>query len=139
MLSLAKIIALEKNIGQHPTDWLNRMVLVGDTSSSGISTIYTNRYIRDISKKLILLILILRSMVPTSITQRSSMLLIKVFHFIIFVVIYKRTIGLIQCRLPYIILTNSFMRSLFLLGSTGNFYGISNIYYGTSIRLNRCF
>ncbi|HPI43570.1 MAG TPA: C25 family cysteine peptidase, partial [Candidatus Cloacimonas acidaminovorans] len=49
---LAKIISLEKNIGQHPTDWLNRMVLVGDTGSSGISTIYTNRYIRDISEEI---------------------------------------------------------------------------------------
>ncbi|OQC07188.1 MAG: Gingipain R1 precursor [Candidatus Cloacimonetes bacterium ADurb.Bin089] len=49
---MAKIISLEKNINQHPTDWLNRMVLVGDSSSSGISTIYTNRYIRDISEEI---------------------------------------------------------------------------------------
>ncbi|MEN6445766.1 MAG: C25 family cysteine peptidase [Candidatus Cloacimonas sp.] len=46
---LAKILSLEKNIGQHSTDWLDRMVLVGDSSSSGISTIYTNRFIHDIS------------------------------------------------------------------------------------------
>ena len=49
---MAKIISLEKNISQHPTDWLNRMVLVGDSGQSGISTIYTNRYIRDISEEI---------------------------------------------------------------------------------------
>jgi len=46
---LAKIISLEKNIEQHSMDWLNRMLLVGDSADSGISTIYTNRYVQNIS------------------------------------------------------------------------------------------
>ncbi len=46
---LGKIRALEQNINVGSASWLNKMVLVGDTASSGISTIYTNRYISDVS------------------------------------------------------------------------------------------
>jgi hypothetical protein len=47
---VAKGFAYERdmNLGtQQP--WLNRMLLVGDNSSSGISTVYTNKFIKDIS------------------------------------------------------------------------------------------
>lgn len=44
---MAKIESLEKNINLGTAAWLNKMVLVGDTASSGISTIYTNEYIHD--------------------------------------------------------------------------------------------
>ncbi len=47
---VAKVMAMEKNISVQNADWLNRMLLVGDSASSGISTIYTNRYIRDVSE-----------------------------------------------------------------------------------------
>jgi len=49
---LAKIYAVEKNInlsaGQ--TAWLNKMLIVGDPSSSGVSTIYNAKFIKEISK-----------------------------------------------------------------------------------------
>ncbi len=44
---MAKVYALEQDINISNASWLNRMVLVGDSGSSGISTIYTNRYIHD--------------------------------------------------------------------------------------------
>lgn len=44
---MAKINSLEKNLDISTASWLNKMVLVGDTSSSGISTIYTNQYIHE--------------------------------------------------------------------------------------------
>ncbi len=47
---VAKVMAMERNISVQNADWLDRMLLVGDSASSGISTIYTNRYIRDISE-----------------------------------------------------------------------------------------
>lgn len=46
---IAKVMSLEKNIDLSTATWLNRMVLVGDTASSGISTIYTNQYISDLA------------------------------------------------------------------------------------------
>lgn len=46
---IAKMVSLERDINIESAAWLNKMVLVGDTASSGISTIYTNRYIRDLS------------------------------------------------------------------------------------------
>ena len=46
---LAKLMSLEQNINTSTASWLNRMVLVGDTASSGISTIYTNQYISDLA------------------------------------------------------------------------------------------
>ena len=45
---LAKIYAYEKNINVNTAQWLNRMLLVGDTSPSGQSTVYTNKYIKDV-------------------------------------------------------------------------------------------
>jgi uncharacterized membrane protein len=44
---MAKIVSLEQEINISTASWLDRMVLVGDTASSGISTIYTNEYIHD--------------------------------------------------------------------------------------------
>ncbi len=44
---MAKINSLEININPDAAAWLDRMLLVGDTASSGISTIYTNEYIHD--------------------------------------------------------------------------------------------
>ncbi|HPT72953.1 MAG TPA: C25 family cysteine peptidase, partial [Candidatus Cloacimonadota bacterium] len=47
---VAKGFAYERDMNLvTPPSWLNKMLLVGDTSSSGISTIYTNKYIKDIS------------------------------------------------------------------------------------------
>ena len=51
-LYVAKLLATEKDIDAVNSTWLNRMLLVGDTASSGISTIYTNRYIEDIASEL---------------------------------------------------------------------------------------
>ncbi|MEN6444569.1 MAG: C25 family cysteine peptidase [Candidatus Cloacimonas sp.] len=50
---LAKIYAVEKNINVTGTaaSWLNRMLLVGDTTSSGISTIYVNKAIKEMAKR----------------------------------------------------------------------------------------
>jgi len=45
----SKLFYYERDIVPSTATWLNKMLLVGDTSSSGISTIYTNRYIRDLS------------------------------------------------------------------------------------------
>jgi hypothetical protein len=49
---MAKVYAYEKNVNTDPVAaaWLNRMLLVGDTSSSGISTIYTNKFVKEISQ-----------------------------------------------------------------------------------------
>jgi hypothetical protein len=48
---LAKIYAVERDIDVPTAQWLNRMLLVGDTASgSGISTIFTNQYIHEISE-----------------------------------------------------------------------------------------
>ena len=49
----SKIYAYEKNINTAPdaAAWLNRILLIGDTYQSGISTIYNNKYIREMSKK----------------------------------------------------------------------------------------
>jgi hypothetical protein len=46
---IAKIYHYEKtiNIGGSAADWLNRMLLIGDPTSSGVSTIYINRFIRE--------------------------------------------------------------------------------------------
>jgi len=46
---VAKLMMMEKDIDVANAAWLNRMVLVGDTASSGISTVYTNQYISDIA------------------------------------------------------------------------------------------
>ncbi len=50
---LAKIYAVEKNINLTGTSasWLNRILLVGDPSSSGISTRYINKFIKELSQK----------------------------------------------------------------------------------------
>jgi hypothetical protein len=47
----SKIYTYEKNINTTGTAaaWLDRMLLIGDPSSSGISTVYTNRYIHEMS------------------------------------------------------------------------------------------
>ena len=44
---MAKINILERDINPNMGAWLDRMLLVGDSSTSGISTIYTNEYIHD--------------------------------------------------------------------------------------------
>ncbi|HOH46799.1 MAG TPA: C25 family cysteine peptidase, partial [Candidatus Cloacimonadota bacterium] len=46
---VSKLMAYEKDLDVSAADWLNRMLLVGDTASSGISTIYTNEYVHDVS------------------------------------------------------------------------------------------
>jgi hypothetical protein len=46
---IAKINTLERDINLDTAQWLNRMLLVGDSASSGISTIYTNEFIYDVS------------------------------------------------------------------------------------------
>lgn len=46
---VAKVYAVERDIDIPSSQWLNRMLLVGDYSSSGISTIYTNQLIHEIS------------------------------------------------------------------------------------------
>lgn len=48
---IAKVNLMEKNINLNTATWLNRMLLVGDTASSGISTIYTNEYVADVSSR----------------------------------------------------------------------------------------
>lgn len=47
----SKIYTYEKNINTtgDAAAWLNRILLVGDPTSSGISTIYSNKYIRELS------------------------------------------------------------------------------------------
>jgi len=44
-----KIMWYEKNINPSTATWLNKMLLVGDSAHSGISTYYTNYYIHEIS------------------------------------------------------------------------------------------
>lgn len=44
---MAKVKSLEENFNLNTAAWLNRMVLVGETYQSGISTTYTNEYIYD--------------------------------------------------------------------------------------------
>lgn len=48
---LNKVYTYEKNINNDPAAaaWLNRMLLIGDPSSSGISTIYTNQHIHEMT------------------------------------------------------------------------------------------
>lgn len=50
----SKIYAYEKNIVNTPSaaTWLDRILLIGDPSSSGISTIYTNKFIKERAKQL---------------------------------------------------------------------------------------
>jgi hypothetical protein len=47
----AKIYAVEKNINVsgNAGAWLNKMLLIGDTSQSGISTIYVNKFIKEMA------------------------------------------------------------------------------------------
>jgi uncharacterized repeat protein (TIGR01451 family) len=46
---LSKVYAYEKNIDIPSAQWLNRMLLVGDSAQSGISVIYLQKYIREMS------------------------------------------------------------------------------------------
>ncbi len=48
-----KIYAMEKNINVsgNAGAWLNKMLLIGDTSQSGISTIYVNKFIKEMAKR----------------------------------------------------------------------------------------
>ncbi|HOH79717.1 MAG TPA: C25 family cysteine peptidase, partial [Candidatus Cloacimonadota bacterium] len=46
----SKLFFYERDLVLSSATWMNKMLLVGDTASSGISTIYTNRYIRDMSE-----------------------------------------------------------------------------------------
>jgi len=47
---VAKIFSYERNVDMSNTTWYNNMLLVGDSYHSGISTYYTNYYIKEISK-----------------------------------------------------------------------------------------
>jgi hypothetical protein len=49
LCEVAKIFSYEKTTPSQPATWLNRMLLVGDDQSSGISTQYTNRFIKELS------------------------------------------------------------------------------------------
>ncbi len=46
---LAKGLAYEKNINVAQADWLDRMLLVGDWSPSGISCMYISKYMKEVS------------------------------------------------------------------------------------------
>jgi len=46
---LNKIYLYERDINLDTADWLNRLLLVGDTSPSGISTMYINKYVKEIA------------------------------------------------------------------------------------------
>lgn len=46
-LLFAKIYLYERDINVATADWLNRILLVGDWSPSGISTMYTSKYIKE--------------------------------------------------------------------------------------------
>ncbi|MBW6514258.1 MAG: T9SS type A sorting domain-containing protein [Candidatus Syntrophosphaera sp.] len=46
-LLFAKIYLYEKDINLATADWLDRMLLVGDNSPSGISTMYISKYIKE--------------------------------------------------------------------------------------------
>jgi len=46
---VAKVWAYERDIAAGSATWLNKMLLVSDPAQSGISTIYTNQYIHEIS------------------------------------------------------------------------------------------
>ncbi|MBM4399410.1 MAG: gingipain R, partial [Candidatus Cloacimonetes bacterium] len=45
---LSKVYFYEKNINVNNAQWLNKMLLVGDTSPSGQSTVYANKYIKEL-------------------------------------------------------------------------------------------
>ena len=45
----AKIYLYEKNINVGLAGWLDRMLLVGCNTHSGISTMYINKYIKEVS------------------------------------------------------------------------------------------
>ncbi|MGI6198215.1 MAG: C25 family cysteine peptidase, partial [Candidatus Cloacimonadaceae bacterium] len=47
----AKIYLYERDLNISTADWLNRMLLVGDPSSSGISCIYISKYIKELALK----------------------------------------------------------------------------------------
>ena len=44
---LSKIYLYERDVNLDTADWLDRMLLVGDTAPSGISTMYINKYIKE--------------------------------------------------------------------------------------------
>ncbi|HPT72750.1 MAG TPA: C25 family cysteine peptidase [Candidatus Cloacimonadota bacterium] len=46
---VGKVFTYEKTPTLTSTDWYNHMLLVGDTAQSGISTVYTNKFIKEIS------------------------------------------------------------------------------------------
>jgi len=48
---LGKVMSVERDIDISNAGWLNKMVLVGDTYHSGISTIYTNHYVSDVASE----------------------------------------------------------------------------------------
>jgi len=51
LVLFAKIYAYEKDIDVSSADWLNRMLLVGDTDPSGISCMYINKYIKEMASQ----------------------------------------------------------------------------------------
>jgi len=48
---LAKVMLIDRDLNTGTASWLNKILLVGDTASSGISTVYTNRFIRSVSER----------------------------------------------------------------------------------------
>jgi hypothetical protein len=49
LVLLAKIYLYERDINLDTADWLDRLLLIGDTAPSGISTMYMNKYIKDMA------------------------------------------------------------------------------------------
>lgn len=49
LILLQKIYLYERDINIATADWLNYMMLAGDTSPSGISTMYINKYIKEMA------------------------------------------------------------------------------------------
>ena len=47
-----KIYLYERDLNMATAEWLNRMLLVGDPSSSGISCIYINKYIKEMALRI---------------------------------------------------------------------------------------
>jgi hypothetical protein len=48
---MAKVMKMDRDIDLAIAPYLNNMLLVGDPSSSGISTIYSNKYVKELSQQ----------------------------------------------------------------------------------------
>jgi hypothetical protein len=49
---MSRNYSYERNINNDPAmaEWLNRMLLIGDPSTSGISCVYTNKYVKELAQ-----------------------------------------------------------------------------------------